>query len=182
MLEDNDLVELFNDGEAQAFEILVERYSSRIINFIYRLCWQRELAEDLAQEVFIKLYRNLSRYECSGKFSAYIFTIAKNIWIDFLRSKRGKTELSKRKTHEIIFENIKSKEPSAEEMVYYKEKLELLQTTINELSEEQRMVFMLYHDDMKYAEIAEILSIPEGTVKSRLHHAFQKIKKALFEE
>ncbi|WP_372368681.1 RNA polymerase sigma factor [Candidatus Uabimicrobium sp. HlEnr_7] len=183
MLEDNELIELFQQGEIQVFEILVERYSSRIINFLYRLCWHRELAEDLAQESFIKLYRSLNRYETEGNFKAYMFTIAKNVWIDFLRSKKGKTELKKQAgDSEIIFENLKSTEPSVEDMVYYKEKLELLETTVNQLSEEQKMVFMLYHDDMKYAEIAEILSIPEGTVKSRLHHAFNKIKKVLFEE
>ena len=185
MLEDNELIELFQEGEEEVFDVLVKRYSPAMVNFFYRVCWQRELAEDLAQEVFIKLYRNLGRFSTTGSFKAYIYKIAKNVWIDFLRSKKGQSELSKNvvsASSEIVLNNLKSREPSAEEVVYYNEKVEILQETVNQLSEEHKMAFMLYQDDMKYSEIAEVLSIPEGTVKSRLHHVFNKLKKALFEE
>lgn len=183
MLEDDELVELFQDGETEAFDIILKRYSAAIIRFFYRICWQRELAEDLAQEVFIKLHNALHKYNTRGRFKPYIYKIAKNVWIDFLRSKKSKMDLQKSSfDSEDFLHNLLTKDPSAEEIVYYKEKLEILQNVIEKLSTEQKMVFMLYNEDMKYSEISKSLSIPEGTVKSRLHHVFNKLKKALFDE
>ena len=186
MMEDDELAELFQEGVSEAFDAIVTRYSKPLVRFFYRLCWQRELAEDLAQEVFIKLYHSLKNYQSKGNFRSYIYTIAKNIWIDFLRSKKGQSELRKAsvsiEAQELLLNNLKTREPSAEEVVYYKEKCAILQQTLETLSTEQKLVFMMHNEDMKYSDIAQALSIPEGTVKSRLHYIFRKLRKALFEE
>src|SRR5512146_2386271 len=86
-LDDSDLVAAFLDGEERAFQELVERYQGRLLNFIYRTIGDRERGEDLVQEVFIRVYRHLHRFDRSRKFSTWVYTIASNLAKNELRNR-----------------------------------------------------------------------------------------------
>lgn len=176
-LEDAQVVQCFLDGDARAFTELVVRYQTRLLNFIYRTIGDRERGEDLVQEVFIRVYRHLHRFDQSKKFSTWIYTIASNLAKNELRN-RSRNPL-------VLFQTIK-KEWDADHRplqfedsstrpddLYRKRHLrELVEWSVAQLPEHHRVVFVLRELEGKtYEEIAEITGCNLGTVKSRLNRA-----------
>ncbi|MGH7623905.1 MAG: sigma-70 family RNA polymerase sigma factor [Gemmatimonadaceae bacterium] len=176
-LDDSDLVAAFLDGEERAFQELVERYQGRLLNFIYRTIGDRERGEDLVQEVFIRVYRHLHRFDRSRKFSTWVYTIASNLAKNELRN-RARNPL-------VLFQTIKKNwqdedrplqfEDSASrpDDLYRRRHLrELVEHSVAQLPEHHRQVFILRELEGKsYEEIAEITACNLGTVKSRLNRA-----------
>lgn len=176
-LDDSDLVAAFLDGEERAFQELVERYQGRLLNFIYRTIGDRERGEDLVQEVFIRVYRHLHRFDRSRKFSTWVYTIASNLAKNELRN-RARNPL-------VLFQTIKKNwqdedrplqfEDSASrpDDLYRRRHLrELVENSVAQLPEHHRQVFILRELEGKsYEEIAEITACNLGTVKSRLNRA-----------
>jgi RNA polymerase sigma-70 factor (ECF subfamily) len=176
-LDDSAVVGVFLEGEERAFEELVERYQARLLNFVYRTIGDREKAEDLVQEVFIRVYRHLHRFDRSKKFSTWIYTIASNLAKNELRN-RSRNPL-------VLFQGIKKQwqederplqfedATSRPDDLYRKRHLrELVEQTVEQLPEHHRQVFVLRELEGKsYEEIAEITSCNLGTVKSRLNRA-----------
>ena len=175
--EDPRVVQAFLDGDARAFTELVMRYQSRLLNFVYRTIGDRERAEDLVQEVFVRVYRHLHRFDQSKKFSTWIYTIASNLAKNELRN-RSRNPL-------VLFQTIKKQwdddhrplqfEDSSmrPDDLYRKRHLqELVERAADELPEHHREVFILREIEGKtYEEIAEITDTQLGTVKSRLNRA-----------
>ncbi len=176
-LDDAGVVTSFLDGEERAFAELVERYQTRLLNFIYRTIGDREKAEDLVQEVFIRVYRHLHRFDRSKKFSTWIYTIASNLAKNELRN-RSRNPL-------VLFQTIRKnwqdddrplqfEDSSARpDDLYRKRHLrELVESSVAQLPEHHREVFVLRELEGKsYEEIAEITETNLGTVKSRLNRA-----------
>jgi len=176
-LDDSNLVAAFLDGEERAFQELVERYQGRLLNFIYRTIGDRERGEDLVQEVFIRVYRHLHRFDRSRKFSTWVYTIASNLAKNELRN-RARNPL-------VLFQTIKKNwqdedrplqfEDSASrpDDLYRRRHLrELVEHSVAQLPEHHRQVFILRELEGKsYEEIAEITACNLGTVKSRLNRA-----------
>jgi len=176
-LDDSNLVAAFLDGEERAFQELVERYQGRLLNFIYRTIGDRERGEDLVQEVFIRVYRHLHRFDRSRKFSTWVYTIASNLAKNELRN-RARNPL-------VLFQTIKKNwqdedrplqfEDSASQPddLYRRRHLrELVEHSVAQLPEHHRQVFILRELEGKsYEEIAEITACNLGTVKSRLNRA-----------
>jgi RNA polymerase sigma-70 factor, ECF subfamily len=176
-LEDGAVVGAFLDGEERAFEELVDRYQARLLNFIYRTTGDRERAEDLVQEVFVRVYRHIHRFDRSKKFSTWIYTIASNLAKNELRN-RSRNPL-------ILFQTIKRNwqdedRPlqfedftSRPDDLYRKRHLrDLVEESVRQLPLHHRQVFILRELEGKsYEEIAEITSCNLGTVKSRLNRA-----------
>jgi RNA polymerase sigma-70 factor, ECF subfamily len=175
--DDTAVVESFLAGEYRAFEELVARYHVRLINFVYRTIGDREKAEDLVQEVFIRVYRHLHRFDRGKKFSTWIYTIASNLAKNELRN-RSRNPL-------VLFQAIKRNwddedrplqfEDSASrpDDLYRKRHLrEVVEAAVARLPEHHRQVFVLRELEGKsYEEIAEITACNLGTVKSRLNRA-----------
>ena len=176
-LDDAELVTAFLRGEERAFQELVERYQTRLLNFIYRTIGDRERGEDLVQEVFIRVYRHLHRFDRSKKFSTWIYTIASNL---------AKNELRNRSRNPLVFfQTIKRNwqdddrplqfedSSSRPDDMYRKRHLrELVEASVSQLPEHHRQVFVLRELEGKsYEEIAEITGCNLGTVKSRLNRA-----------
>ena len=176
-LDDAELVTEFLHGEERAFQELVERYQTRLLNFIYRTIGDRERGEDLVQEVFIRVYRHLHRFDRSKKFSTWIYTIASNL---------AKNELRNRSRNPLVFfQTIKKNwqdddrplqfedSSSRPDDMYRKRHLrELVEASVSQLPEHHRQVFVLRELEGKsYEEIAEITGCNLGTVKSRLNRA-----------
>src|SRR6185437_10202699 len=176
-LDDSDLVAAFLDGEERAFQELVERYQGRLLNFIYRTIGDRERAEDLVQEVFIRVYRHLHRFDRSKKFSTWAYTIASNL---------AKNELRNRSRNPLVFfQTIKKNWQDEERPLQFEDTAsrpddlyrrrhlrELVENSVAQLPEHHRQVFILRELEGKsYEEIAEITACNLGTVKSRLNRA-----------
>ena len=175
--DDSAIVAAFLAGEERAFSELVDRYQTRLLNFIYRTIGDRDRAEDLVQEVFIRVYRHLHRFDRSKKFSTWVYTIASNLAKNELRNRsrnplvlfqamRGGSEDEDRP---IEFEDATSRPDD----LYRKRHLrELIEETVSKLPEHHRQVFVLRELEGKsYDEIADITACNLGTVKSRLNRA-----------
>lgn len=176
-LDDSGLVAAFLEGKKRAFNILVDRYQGRLVNFVYRTTGDRERAEDLVQETFIRVYRHLHRFDQSKKFSTWIYTIASNLAKNELRN-RSRNPL-------VLFQAIRrnwdadQKPLEWEDNTYRPDDLfrkrhlrQMVESAVEELPEHHRTVFVLRELEGKtYEEIAEITSCNLGTVKSRLNRA-----------
>jgi RNA polymerase sigma-70 factor (ECF subfamily) len=177
VLGDNELVARYLAGESRRFQELDERYQDRKVNFIQRSIGDRDRAQDLAQEVFIRVYRHLKRFDPEKKFSTSIYTIASNLAKNELRN-RSRNPL-------VLFQTLTSSweddhrplqfEDSSmrPDDLYRKRRLqELVEQAAAELPEHHREVFVLREIEGKsYEEIAEITGTQLGTVKSRLNRA-----------
>jgi RNA polymerase sigma-70 factor (ECF subfamily) len=176
-LDDAGVVEAFLSGEERAFTELVARYQTRLLNFIYRTIGDRERAEDLVQEVFIRVYRHLHRFDRSKKFSTWAYTIASNLAKNELRN-RSRNPLvlftSMKNAWEDEDRPLQFEDPASRpDDMYRKRHLRaLVEDTVAKLPEHHRQVFVLRELEGKsYEEIAEITDCNLGTVKSRLNRA-----------
>jgi RNA polymerase sigma-70 factor (ECF subfamily) len=174
---DSEVVQASLDGDSRAFGELVARYDQRLLNFVYRTIGDRERAQDLVQETFVRVYRHLHRFDQTKKFSTWIYTIASNLAKNELRN-RSRNPL-------VLFQTIKKNwdadhRPLEWEDTQYKpddlfRKRHLRQKVeeaVRQLPEHHRMVFVLRELEGKtYEEIAEITDCNLGTVKSRLNRA-----------
>jgi RNA polymerase sigma-70 factor (ECF subfamily) len=176
-LDDASLVSEYLTGQPRAFDALVDRYQTRLLNFIYRTVGDRERSEDLVQEVFIRVHRHLARFDHTKKFSTWIYTIASNL---------AKNELRNRSRNPIVlFQTMTSgweeeerplefEDPSArpDDLFRKRHVRSLVEQTVAQLPQHHREVFVLRElEGRSYEEIAEITHCNLGTVKSRLNRA-----------
>jgi RNA polymerase sigma-70 factor (ECF subfamily) len=176
-LDDGAVVRACLEGEGRAFTELVLRYQTRLLNFVYRSIGDRERAEDLVQEAFIRVHRHLQRFDQSKKFSTWIYTIASNLAKNELRN-RSRNPLvlfqAVKKNWEadhrpLQFEDVHSRPDDLYRKRYLRE---LVEASVAQLPEHHRVVFVLRELEGKsYEEIAEITGCNLGTVKSRLNRA-----------
>ena len=176
-LTDSQVVQQFLDGDPRAFGELVDRYDKRLLNFVYRTVGDRERAQDLVQETFVRVYRHLHRFDQTKKFSTWIYTIAGNLAKNELRN-RSRNPL-------VLFQTIKKNWEADHrplewedtklrpDDLYRKRHLkELVENSVAQLPEHHRIVFVLRELEGKtYEEIADITGCNLGTVKSRLNRA-----------
>ncbi len=179
-LDDAALVAEYLAGRRIAFQELVERYHTRLLNFIYRTIGDRDRAEDLVQETFVRVYRHLHRFDPTKKFSTWIYTIASNLAKNELRN-RSRNPL-------VLFQAIKKhweadhrplqwedSSYSPDDLYRKRHLREQVDRAVIELPEHHRVVFVLREMEGKtYEEISEITGVTLGTVKSRLNRARNK--------
>ncbi len=176
-LTDAQVVQAFLDGRERAFDELVTRYQARLLNFIYRTVGDRERAEDLVQEVFIRIYRHLHRFDQTKKFSTWAYTIASNLAKNELRN-RSRNPLvlfqTIRRHWEADHRPLQFEDSSArpDDLFHKRHLRELVEQSVSRLPEHHRVVFVLRELEGKtYEEIADITGCNLGTVKSRLNRA-----------
>ena len=176
-LDDTALVNAYLAGETRTFDVLVERYQTRLLNFVYRIVGDRERAEDLVQEVFVRVYRHLGRFDRSKKFSTWIYTIASNLAKNELRN-RSRNPLvlftSMTKGWEDEERPLEFEDPTSrpDDMFRKRHVRELVESSVAKLPSHHREVFVLREiEGRSYEEIAEITHCNLGTVKSRLNRA-----------
>ena len=176
-LDDSRVVQLFLDGEERAFNELVRRYDKRLQNFVFGTLGDRERAEDLVQETFVRVYRHLERFDQSRKFSTWIYTIAGNLAKNELRNRsRNPIVLfqSLVKNWEADFRPLEWEDPKTRPDDLYRKRAlrEKVHDAVRQLPEHHRAVFVLRELHGKnYDEMAEITGCSLGTVKSRLNRA-----------
>lgn len=181
-LADAELMARVKAGDDLAFEKLVDRHKAKLLNFFYRLTWDRVVSEDLAQEVFIKLYTHSDTYEPVARFTTYLYRIGRNCWIDHLRRTKQERKLKSLEAEDgeggslrEVIEARGSEAPS--DGARKVEFSDAIVAAIDSLSEDQKLVFVMGEvQGMRYLEIAKALDIPIGTVKSRMYHAVRHLR------
>ena len=181
-----DLVRRAAAGSERAFEALVRMYERKVYAYAYRLLSNREDAEEVTQDVFVKLWRTLDRFRWECTFSTWILRITKNAATDALRRREDATEPLFREDEEGESYALSIADPAVDSnpVTAYeaKERRELLRRAIASLPPDFREILVLREmEGMSYADIAEFLSIEEGTVKSRINRARGALKKILKE-
>jgi RNA polymerase sigma-70 factor (ECF subfamily) len=186
-LSDTELMLLVKEGDFRAFDVLYARYRGPVSRFLFALTWDAQAAEDGLQEVFVGLFKARADYVPSAKLSTYLFRIARNYYLALRRKRRNLQEISLScpdKDGADPFAGIRANErvePEIRLMQAYRRWR--VRQAIQSLPESQQLVFVMAHfEDMKYAEIAEVLNIPVGTVKSRMFAAVRSLQARLKEE
>lgn len=171
------------DGDREALAELVRRYQDELVGFFFRLGNDQLASEELAQDVFVRLYAARARWQPSARLRTWLYRIAHNLWIDRLRRRRPEASLDAElgadgpRWRDLLPAPPAPDPDAAEHRAYVRQRL---QAALARLSEGQRAVFVLACDQgLPYAEIAEILGIPEGTVKSRMHYAVRVLRDEL---
>lgn len=179
--EDVRLMCQAREGDVQAFSCLFARHRERVEAFLFRLFWDREKAEDGAQEVFLRLWMSRCRYEPRARFTTFLFQVAHNYWLDQLRKTGARpfevdltAELESRTPGKALRAPAAT-EPHHQLFVRYRQWR--IRQAIAQLPEAHRAVFVLVHlEGRRLREAAEILEIPVGTVKSRMHAAVRLLR------
>ncbi|MBQ6059484.1 MAG: sigma-70 family RNA polymerase sigma factor [Clostridia bacterium] len=181
---DADIVQAVLEGEIDAFEVLVQRYQKKVYNTVLRLAGHAAEAEDLSQEVFLKLYRGLSSFRGESSFSTYLYRIAANTAIDALRRASPQAislsaEDEEGEPYELA---LSDGEPLPLELLEREERTAAIREAIDALPPHHRAVIVLREiEGMSYQEIARVLSVEEGTVKSRINRARAGLRELLFQ-
>ncbi len=180
-------IESARKGDAESFERIVLAYQQKVFNLAYRLLGEREEAEDLTQDVFVNIYKHLSQFRGESLFSTWIYQVTMNHC-------RNRLKYLKRRFHharESIDDPLQTEEGEIgrelqdegempEDVLYRRQVQELVQVALGELREEYReMVVLRDIQDLSYQEISDVLGLPEGTIKSRLHRARWELKSVL---
>jgi RNA polymerase sigma-70 factor (ECF subfamily) len=171
-------------GLISAFDALVERYEKRVFNFAYRMAGNYDDANDVAQEAFIRVFNSINTFRGDANFSTWLYRIVTNVYLD--ERKKAKSHLHTPLDEYIELEEnavarqVEDTGPSPEDLAELSERHDLLQKAIQSLPDYQRIMVVLYHTESKsYEEIAEIMNLPIGTVKSRLNRARLALKEKL---
>jgi RNA polymerase sigma-70 factor, ECF subfamily len=184
---DADVMLRVRAGDDSAFSYLVQKYRRPMVGFMYRLCHNPATAEDLAQEVFLRVYRSRSSYEPSAKFSTWLYRIATNLAVNHARDTR----------HERPEKTVRLDEPdqetgttpdladeslTAEEQLLRKERLAAIREKVNALPERQRLAVMMHkYQQMDYRQIAAVMKLSESATKSLLFRAYETLREQLKE-
>lgn len=178
---DAELVERWQAGETGAFEALVRRHERRVFGLVFRMLGSREEAEDVAQEAFLALHRHGHRFRGEARFSTFVYRVAANAALNRRRTlgrRRAREEaLAQRQS---AGDDLPASPRDPEDAVGGGEVQERVQEALLELPRDLRMAVVLYDiEGQSYGEIAQVLRIPEGTVKSRIHRARSALRERL---
>lgn len=184
MTIDNErvLIKKYLKGDEKSLEVLIRRYLKPVYNFVFRYVGDTGEAEDITQQTFISIWRNLKKFNPEKNFKTWIFSIAKNASIDFLRKKKVLpfSQLEDERGYNPVIENLADPAPLMTEILECKDVTSVLSSAMEKLSPTYRTVlFLRYNDHFTFREIAEVLGEPLNTVKSRHRRAISLLKKFL---
>jgi len=186
-VSDADVMLRVKTGDESAFAYLVQKYRRPMVGFLYRLCHNPAAAEELAQEVFLRVYRSRSNYEASAKFSTWLYRIATNLAVNHARDTRHeRTEVTVRLDEPDqetgITPDLADESLTAEEQILKRERLAAIRSKVNALPERQRMAVIMHkYQQMDYREIAGVLKLSESATKSLLFRAYETLREQLKE-
>lgn len=182
--EERSIIERCKSGDIDAFDELVRMYERRIFNFALRLSSNHNDAEDVTVETFIRVYNAIENFRGDATFSTWLFRIAHNVFLDMRKKEKTHPHTSLQEALELdeseVTRQIEDPGPTPPELAETAELSAILRNAIEELPDYQRTMVLLYHTQNKsYEEIAEIMHLPIGTVKSRLNRARIALKSKL---
>lgn len=182
-IEDSDLIDRALAGDQSAYERLMKKYYKLVSNLIYKMIYNKDDVEDLAQEAFIKAFNSLAKFDKQFAFSTWLYKIASNNCIDYIRKRKLNT-ISIDKEIETSDDDFKFEIPDndykPDREIIESERKQVLENAINSLPEKYKTVIMLRHsEDMEYEEIAQKLNLPLGTVKAHIFRGRELLNKYL---
>jgi RNA polymerase sigma factor (sigma-70 family) len=183
MLNDSELINRYMDGDEQSFEILLNRYKSKIYTSIYLFVKDQALAEDIFQEVFIKIIDTLrkGKYNHEGKFVQWAMRIAYNMCVDYHRRHKRRSHISPTEEFD-IFEVLRLSDDGQDTMMIRSETHDRIRRLVDSLPEEQREVVILRHyADMSFKEISSLTRVSINTALGRMRYALINIRKMMVE-
>ncbi|MGA3104753.1 MAG: RNA polymerase sigma factor [Terriglobales bacterium] len=186
-LSDVDVMLRVKTGDESAFAYLVQKYRRPMVGFMYRLCHNPSTAEELAQEVFLRVYRSRTTYEPSAKFTTWLYRIATNLAVNHARDNRHERPENTVRLDEPDQEtgttpDLADESLSAEEQILKRERLAAIRSKVNGLPERQRVAVIMHkYQQMDYREIAGVLKLSESATKSLLFRAYETLREQLKE-
>jgi RNA polymerase sigma-70 factor (ECF subfamily) len=174
-------------GDDSAFDYLVQKYRRPIVNFMYRMARNAAGAEDLAQEVFLRVYRSRESYEASAKFTTWLYRIATNLAVNHARDTRHERPENQVSLDEPDEESGRTLDladvtPSVEENLVQRERLVAIRQRVQALPERQRIAVLMHkYQQMDYRQIADVLKLSESATKSLLFRAYETLREQLRE-
>jgi RNA polymerase sigma-70 factor (ECF subfamily) len=177
---DEKLVSQYLAGDKKSLEILIKKYLQSIYNFTFRFTGNPFDTEDIVQEIFVKAWKNIKKFDSKKSFKTWLFTIAKNTSIDFLRKKKATpfSAYENEQGENLFLENLKELSPLPDELCAQQETIEGFNSAIKKLSPKYREIFALHTQlGLTFSEIAEKINEPLNTVKSRYRRGLTVLKK-----
>jgi RNA polymerase sigma-70 factor (ECF subfamily) len=170
------------EGDGASFGILLEKHRSPVAHFLFRMVQNQAVAEELAQEVFLRVYRSRSTYEPTAKFTTWLFRIATHLALNALRD--GKNERLQERldddTGDVPVRQVSDRKPSVEQSMVHQAKMAEIRRAIAGLPEKQRAAVLMHkYEEMEYSQIAKVLGCSESAVKSLLFRAYETLRARL---
>ena len=180
---DAQLMLRVREGDEESFGVLLEKYRSPVIRFVYRMVQDQAISEELGQEVFLRVYRSRASYEPTAKFTTWLFRIATHLALNWLRdgrSERGYQRLDDEGDGEMPVREVADRAPSVEQQMVYQTRLQEVRDAIALLPEKQRAAVLMHkYEEMEYAQIAQVLECSESAVKSLVFRAYETLRARL---
>jgi RNA polymerase sigma-70 factor, ECF subfamily len=186
-LSDAEMMLRVKAGDDSAFDYLVQKYRRPMIGFMYRMARNTAAAEDLAQEVFLRVYRSRANYEASAKFSTWLYRIATNLGVNHARDTRHERPENTMNLDEPDSEtgttpDLADKEANVEEGILRRERLAAIRQKVESLPERQKLAVLMHkYQEMDYRQIADVLKLSESATKSLLFRAYETLRNELKE-
>jgi len=186
-LSDAQIMLRVKGGDDSAFEYLVQKYRRPMLSFMYRMAHNSAVAEDLAQEVFLRVYRSREKYEASAKFTTWLYRIASNLAVNHARDTRHQrpentVSLDEPDQETGLTMDLPDSSLSAEEAIVRRERLAAIRQRVEALPERQKMALIMHkYQQMDYRQIAEVLKLSESAIKSLLFRAYETLRVQLKE-
>jgi len=179
---DAELMLRVKEGDGASFGVLLDKHRSAVVHFLYRMVQNHPVAEELAQEVFLRVYRSRSSYEATAKFTTWLFRIATHLALNALRD--GKNERSQERldddSSDMPVRQISDSQPSVEQFMVYQARLDEVRRAVATLPQKQRAAVLMHkYEEMEYSQIAKVLNCSESAVKSLLFRAYETLRARL---
>lgn len=179
---DAELMLRVREGCAASFAQLLERHRGPVIHFLYRMVQNQAVAEELAQEVFLRVYRSRATYEPTAKFTTWLFRIATHLALNAIRDGKGernKESLDQQQADGIV-RQVADRAPNVEQRMMSRVKVSEIRRAIQSLPEKQRAAVLMHkYQELEYSQIAKVLSCSESAVKSLLFRAYESLRAKL---
>jgi RNA polymerase sigma-70 factor (ECF subfamily) len=179
---DAELMLRVKGGDSSSFAILLEKHRSPVIHFLYRMVQNQGVAEELAQEVFLRVYRSRESYEPTAKFTTWLFRIATHLALNSLRD--GKNRRNEERldddSSDMPARQVSDNRPTVEQQMLRQARLEEIRRAVATLPEKQRAAVLMHkYEEMEYSQIAKILNCSESAIKSLLFRAYETLRARL---
>ena len=179
---DAELMLRVREGDEASFALLLERHRGPVMHFLCRMVQNQAVSEELAQEVFLRVYRSRAKYEPTAKFTTWLFRIATHLALNWIRD--GKKEKGQESLNEELLDGaerqVPDRQPTVEQELLYEVKLREVRKAIDALPAKQRAAVMMHkYEELEYSQIANVLNCSESAVKSLLFRAYETLRARL---
>jgi RNA polymerase sigma-70 factor (ECF subfamily) len=180
---DAQLMLRVRDGDEDSFRVLLEKHRNPLVHFLYRMVQEQPVSEELAQEVFLRIYRSRASYEPTARFTTWMFRIATHLALNWLRdekNERATERLDEDRGGDLPTRELPDRKPSVEQRMVYRARLQEIRDAISTLPDKQRAAVLMHkYREMEYAQIASALECSESAVKSLLFRAYETLRARL---